>query len=145
MNIAKALKTKNRIAGELARTKAIFARENSYRASEPPKSSPSLLLEKIKTLQNELIETKTKIALASAPISEKLAKMGELKAFMAWLTELPIREGIQRERYPLDKTEPEVWEAFVGHAERDQDVSNLQKQINDLQDEIDDFNAKTQV
>lgn len=145
MNISKALKTKNRIAGELSRAKAIFARENSHRVGEDRKCDPKELLDAVNKAQEELVKVKTAIAVASAPLSEKLVRMGELKSRMSWLNELPIREGAQRERFGSEKAEPEVWEAFFATRDRDLEVEELQKAINALQDEIDDFNASTQV
>ena len=145
MNISKALKTKNRLAGELARAKAIFARENSHRVGETPKTSLQALLDNVNRIQEELIQIKIKIALASAPALPKLVRMGEYKARMAWLTELPIREGIQRERFAAEKAEPEIWVAHLDTVKRDHEIDSLQKAINELQDEIDDFNATTQI
>jgi len=145
MNIAKALKTKNRIAGELSRAKAIFSRENSHRVGDKRACDPAALLAAVNQAQEDLIKIKTAIALASAPISERLVRMGELKSRMAWLSEIPIREGVQRDRFAGEKAEAEVWEAHFATRDRDNEVEELQKAINALQDEIDDFNATTQV
>lgn len=145
MNIAKALKTKNRLSGELARAKTIFARENSHRIGEARKSDPKTLLAEVDRTQEDLVKIKTAIALASAPISEKLVRMGELKSRMAWINDLTIIEGAHKDRFSSEKTETEMWEAHIGKVERDAEVGTIQKTINDLQDEIDDFNATTKV
>jgi len=145
MNISKALKTKNRLAGELARARTIFARENSHRENEVQQSNPAELLKAVDDAQESLIKIKTAIAVASAPISEKLVRMGELKGRIAWLNGLTIREGVHRDRFAGDKADVEHWVSHLKTVDRDKEVEALQKAINDLQDEVDEFNAVTKI
>jgi hypothetical protein len=126
MNLAQALKQKNRLAGELVRQQQILQRENARRSDSVSKVNRQEVWEKALKLSEQLGELKGKITQANVNIYPALERMAELKARIVFLNGLPKREG------------DEI--AFVG---RDQE--KLVLEINDLQDEVDAFNAATQI
>jgi len=144
MNIAKALKVKNRIAGELAQLRALFATENSRREDSASKVDRWQILDNAEKLQADLVSIKARIARASAPIAEKLAQLSEAKSQLAFVNTLLVKE--HAERIYAGPGVPErvlQWNACLGQLEKLEKEKAIQAQINNLQDEIDEFNAST--
>ncbi len=146
MNISKALKVKNRLVGELAKQQEIFKRENSRRNDNPSTVNAADVLLNVVAVFDKLVKLKGAINEASAPVSEKLAKLTELKQYINFVSSVPCREGeeltlIGSNREKLSYT----WTALLNREKIDHEVSFLQKKINDLQDEIDTFNSQTTV
>ena len=143
MKLTNALKTKSRLAGELVRLQNIFRRENSRRNDNPSKENAGEIWNQIVAMSEKLGELKAKIAAANVPIYPKIERMAELKSRIAYLHALPVREGeelvVQYGSEPLKYN----WTAFLNQQAIDAHVHTLQDQINLLQDEIDAFNATT--
>lgn len=146
MKIAKALKVKNRLAGEIAGLEGIIRRENSRRDDNPSQVNVQEQLQKLASKRQELIDLKGGIAVATAPIASKLARLSEIKSGINFLTSLPTREG---EELVGTLTKESVlkykWTAFINREEADKIIVQLQEEINTLQDEIDEFNAITNI
>ena len=146
MKISKALKVKNRLAGEVAALKDIFKRENSRRNDNPSKVSPEEVLNSLTAKRKELIVLKGKISIASAGIAQSLSNLAELKLQKNFLAGLPTREGeevsfVGRDQEKLVYT----WTAFLNREALDDLLAAIQDQINNLQDEVDTFNASTDI
>lgn len=146
MKITKALKLKNRLAGEISGLQGVISRENSRRDDNPSKVDVSSEFEKLNSKRKELIDLKGRIARATAPIAPKLAELSELKSSITFVSGLPTREGeelvgtLSKESVLKYK-----WTAFMNRERVDKEVVKLQESINSLQDEIDEFNATTDV
>lgn len=145
MKIHKALKVKNRLAGEVAQLQQIFNRENSRRNDNPSKIDPATVLRDLNKKREELFNLKGAISQATAPIQPLLAELEERKSEINFMNSVPCREGT--EIVPMHQSEPikYVWKAYMTRAELDDRVAALQLRINNLQDQIDDFNAKTDI
>ena len=146
MNLAHALKQKTRIAGELVRQQQILQRENARRNDSPSKVDREQVWKEITRLADELGELKGKITRANVNIYPTLEHMAELKARISFVQGLQKREGeeiipLHGDREPLKYT----WNSFVNQAKCDELVADLQEEINELQDEVDDYNATTQI
>lgn len=155
MNIAQALKAKNRIVGEMNKQFSFIAKHNvaSKKAGanaqtktigvtpDAVQSAFSSYLE----LSQKLIEVKTAIQTASAPIAGKLVALAETKSLLSQVNGIPVKEevtiegGYGKETYEVEHTSAITEKAQISKAEE------LQTAINNLQDEIDAFNATTQV
>lgn len=146
INVAKALKVKNRLVGELTKLQEIARRENSRRDDNPSKVDVGEVFAQIAEARSKLVALKAAIVQASAPAAEELARLAEVKAFLNWLPALPVREGEEKESIGYSK---EVitrnWTALYNRGAVDKWVAELQEEANALQDKIDDFNAQTQV
>jgi hypothetical protein len=146
MNISKALKVKNRLVGEVARLKLILQRENSRRDDNVSTVDRDKVHDELLQTVDKLINLKAAIGAATAPISVELATLAENKAMTSFYSSLPCREG---EEKTLIGSNREVltyqWDAFINREKIDAIVVALQKSINDTQDKIDDFNARTKV
>jgi hypothetical protein len=140
MKLVKALKLKNRLAGNIARTQALIERENSQPEKTYNHEKITLLVDNLFNDRNELIELKAKIQVKTAPIAHKLIKLAELKGEITWFQELNCREGEFNQGYGAEK-DIIVYKAYYNQDTIDQMVGTIQEQIDELQDEIDDYNA----
>jgi hypothetical protein len=145
MNIAKALKVKNRLTGQIAKQYEIIKRENSRRNDNTSTVNVEAEVAKLAELQDELITLKAKISTASIPVFEKVIELKEVKGLVNFLKALSVREGVEKIAYGQNTVIDYTWTAYINAEKRDSKVTELEKQINDLQDEIDNFNAVTSV
>lgn len=146
MNLAQALKQKNRLAGEIARQQVILQRENSRRSDAVSKVDRSAVLTKILALSADLGTLKAKIATANIGIYAALERMAETKSLISFYQGLPKREGeevqfIGRDDEKLTYT----WDSYITQTECDTRIAALQEQINVLQDQVDTYNATTAI
>lgn len=145
MNIAQALKAKNRLAGELARKQAILNRENCRRSDSTSKIDRNSLMAEICDLSEKLANLKAKIAIANVGIYPKLELMSELKSRIAYISNLPIREGEETIYGHNNEKTTYTWNSYVNHEAVDNLIADLQISVNNIQDEIDVYNATTQI
>lgn len=146
MNLAQALKQKNRLAGDLVRQQQILQRENARRSDSVSKVDREAVYTNILNLSEQLGELKGKITVANIGIYPALELMAELKSQIAFLQGLPKREGeeiipLHGDRAPLTYQ----WDSYINQEDCDETVLDLQKEINELQDKVDAYNATTQV
>lgn len=146
MNLAQALKLKNRLAGELSRKQQILERENARRNDSVSKVDREAVWNEIVDLSTKLGELKGRITRANVAIYPSLERMAELKSRITFLHNLPKREGedvsfIGRDNEKLTY----VWDSFINQEKSDWLVNVLQQEINSLQDKVDAYNATTQL
>ena len=146
MNLAQALKQKNRLAGELVRQQQILQRENARRSDSVSKVDRQQVWTRILELSEELGTLKGKITQANVNIYPALERMAELKARIAFLNGLTKREGEEMTFIGRDQ-EKQVyaWDSLINQQKCDDLVAGLQIEINGLQDEVDAYNAVTQI
>ena len=144
VNIAKLLKTKNRIASEITRVKAKIQLHNTYTVEKGKEetSTPQVnvldLGKDLMSLTEKLIAVKAAINSANSKSSEKIYKLSETKGLISYYSALNCVEG--KDRYGYGEN-AEVTVAQIKIPVRDQIVSDLIKLANALQDELDEFNA----
>jgi len=154
MNIAQALKEKNRIAGRLANLQTQFAKYNRYRSDQKPIENPTALFEKLLIERARLNQIKYQIQKANAGIAAELVYIAEAKAMLAYLTRLSESSNVA-----LRGSTEQVYNRSTGDyvdstytieygldaADLREQIEHYQKQIEDLQDKIDNYNAVTQI
>lgn len=146
MNLAQALKQKNRLAGEIVRQQQILQRENARRSDSVSQVDRNAVWQKIIELSEELGNLKGKITQANVNIYPALERMAELKARIAFINSLPKREGEEVNFIGRDQEKMVYqWDSLINQQKCDELVADLQEEINDLQDEVDSYNATTQV
>lgn len=154
MNIAQALKEKNRITGRLVNLQNQFSKYNRYRSDQKPVEDPKVLWEKLLIERARLNQIKYQIQKANAGIAAELVYIAEAKAMLAYLTRLSdssstTLRGITEVVYNRstgDYVDSNYTIEYGLDAVdlRDQ-IEHYQKQIEDLQDKIDNYNAVTQI
>lgn len=146
MNISKALKVKNRLVGEIARLKQVLQRENSRRDDNVSTVDRDKTHVEVLETIGKLIKLKAAIGIATAPISEELALLAENKALINFYSSLPCREGEEKTLIGSNREALTYqWDAYINREKIDAIVVKIQKSVNETQDRIDDFNARTQV
>ena len=145
MNISSALKHKNRQASELKTKEAIFIRENSRKTTSTSNVDALKVFDEIVTLKQKLAKTKAAISIASGPIQYKILYIGELRGLINTLKTVDKTDGEQVT--PSYSREPvkEMYTAAIKAEDADARITNLQKEIDELQDQIDTHNAKTEI
>ena len=92
-------------------------------------------------LCSKLITLKKAISRANCGIIGKLVELAEIKSFCRQLKLIPVKDGRQEPGY--DESEVKVMNAELKKAEIAAEAEALQARMDALQDEIDEFNART--
>ena len=145
MNIAKALKVKSRLVGEVNRLKQIWQRENARRNDSVSAINVEQTYKEYLAASDQLVKFKTAIAVATAPAAGILAQLAEFKTQLAVLETIPVREGEELQYLGDSKTITYTWTSFLNREKIDNVKKNYQVMIENLQDQIDEFNAKTEI
>ena len=142
MNVKQSLKQKNKLVTDLKVSYGILQKYNSIEEGNPRRYSMTNTLEKIKTLQTELVELKTKIHRANQPVYDKIFALAELKGMIKELKKVPTDEGKSSDRY---SSIPSVKEVELNVTDIDTSISILETQIEEIQNELDVHNATTNI
>jgi hypothetical protein len=154
-NLAQALKHKNRLAGEIARAREIVQRENSRKESQAARADVRAVFDQCVAQSRELAAFKGAIASANAGvvsadrgIYSKLNLQAELRGLITFMKALNTKEGEEVERVGFMSRDDAVRTLYVATITRDEVdrlVAIYQAEIEQLQDEIDEFNATTRI
>ena len=145
MNIKKALKEKNRLVKEIQDLHGRVATYNSVEVGNVRPYSAKESMEKINQLSNELVELKTNIHKANAPIYHHIFRLSELKSTIARIKNLDCNEGIVQDYYSRNRETPAVKVTEISIIERDEMVKHMEGQIEEIQDILDNHNQITQI
>lgn len=137
ISLAKALKLKNRLAGRLAKTTSTMLQYNSV--LEGHKEVDVLDLDKQRAeLSESLVDLKTAIYEANKGIYRFINQMSEKKSEIDFLNSLQTRNGVE----PGYGENTHIYVAAIKKVDVDKRVKLLEKEIDDLQDQIDRYNAE---
>ena len=144
MKLYKALKLKKNLIGEITKLKQQIRDKNSY--LEGSKNGEKFDVEKayedLLSKIDELTGLKFVINEANHEIQAKIYVIGEYKALIAFWNEVSVVEGSQVIGY-TDKVQNYV--AQVDEEKRNKLVSDFQKRVDALQDELDVYNFNTEI
>lgn len=140
MKLAKALKEKNRLAGEINRLKTLIQRENSRNVKSSSKVDCAKLWEEMVIATDRLIAIKTAIFKANEYIYYKIVRMAELKGRAAWINTIPTNNEKTQTPYGTHIIETEM-KAWKTREDIDAMTVELQNEIAKLQDDLDEYNA----
>ena len=143
MRLSKALKLKNKKLKEYKSTLMKVSQNNSYDVDNKPiYDSGKLYNEAVEQLKDYL-ELKSAIHTTSEPIRFKIFQLGEVKSLLNVLNSLDTKSGVYKEGYR--EVTSRTYEASISEEEKNAKVKNLENAIELLQDEIDTFNATTEL
>jgi hypothetical protein len=145
MKLAKALKEKNRLAGEIARLKTLIQRENSRNTKSTSKIDVGQLWIELDAATEKLIALKTEIFKANAGIYDRIVRMAELKGKALWLTGLNTRNETVEQPYGVGTILTTEFKAHFKQEDIDRMTKELQDGIAKLQDELDEYNATVNI
>jgi hypothetical protein len=141
ITIAKALKVKNRLAGQITKLNQEIAVYNSVQeGAEQP--DVRALYEARKALVSHLVDLKTGITRANAPVQAVIYELAELKALIALLTGLNNKHGKFIEGYSATAVN---YVARLRRGDINEEVRRLQADIDRMQDQLDTFNHTTRI
>jgi len=141
MNLAKALKRKNRLAQKVNDLKTEIQRENRTRSDDSKKIDVGTLIEELRTSIDNLVKLKISIFVASTPMRENILRLGEMKAYITFLRTIDTREG-----KVSDYGETEVeYVATIDKIYVKTKIEKYEKEIDGIQDELDAFNHRTEI
>ena len=140
MKLAKALKQKNKLAGEVAQLKELLTQQNSRSTKQKFDYDNQQVLGELRTKVDELIKTKAAIGAANAEIYAQIFRLAELKGLVATLKALPTKEGVYVESLGYAQSVEVEYAAQLKKAEVDKLTQDLETEIQALQDALDEFN-----
>ncbi|MBI3853791.1 MAG: hypothetical protein HY298_26435 [Verrucomicrobia bacterium] len=141
MKIAKALKLKNQLAGEVAQLKDLLAKQNVRSTKQKFDYDSREVLARLRAKLDELINVKAAIAAANVEVYQKIFRLAELKGVVTTLTSLDTKAGVFHEGGRFGEPAYEVeYVAQLGKVDVDQHVAELKNEIQALQDALDEFN-----
>ena len=143
MNLTKALKHKKKLI-KLADEQYIrFSKFNSTLAgTEVPYNAEQAFNEWLR-LTDELVELKTKIHIANGPIMDKIHRMSELKSMIHRFRNVDTKSGMHREYY--ENNQLVEYTAFFDVVKKDTQIYAWEGMIEELQEEIEAYNATTKI
>lgn len=146
MKIAKALKLKNQLAGEVARLKGLLAAQNVRSVKQKFDYDNHEVLTELRAKLDELVKVKAAVAAANAEIYDKIFRLAELKGLVTTLTALDTKSGVFHEGAAFGGAAYETeYVAQLGKVDVDKLVAELNDEIQSLQDELDEFNFSRSV
>lgn len=152
MTISQALKEKNRAAGRIKNLQTQIKAYNKVEDGEVKDLDSRELLVQLETEWAGLILLKSKLAQANVNIAEKLIRLAEAKAELAFWNEFVGYAGQKEEKASKSvykKGQYEEVEYIIRSTIPSKEVlerqEKSQKEIESLQDEIDNYNATTQI
>jgi hypothetical protein len=143
MKLSKALKLKNKKVTDYNNTITKMVSHNSYDVERKKVYDSKLLLEESLNKMEDLIKFKAAIHNTSEPIREKIFRLGELKNFIMNLNRLSTSEGKTRSGYNSDVVS--IFACDIDELEKVKLIETTQNAIETIQDEIDIFNATTEL
>lgn len=144
MNIKQALKLKNKLIKSIADNTKLLQHYNTVEVGNPRPYSPTILLGSITKTTTELVELKSKLHRANAPMFEKIFEMSELKSTIKAVQKLECTEGkSNRDRYRMESEL--VLTSEISLVDRNEFIKKLEDRIEQIQDEMDVFNSNTEI
>lgn len=143
MKVKQALKYKKKLASKMNQE---FSKVQMYNSVEEGSARVYDVVESMRnwlTMSEELVELKTKLHLANAPVYGKIFRMSELKSQLSNLRQLDCVDGKHFDRY--GRGEAIVKTAKISVLEKDQLVLTIEEEIEKLQEELDEHNATTSI
>jgi hypothetical protein len=140
MTVAQALKEKNRLAAQLKKLWGRLNQWNSIIDGNTRLYEPRDLLTEIEETKIKLIAIKTGIHMASQTVRNKIFELSELKSHLNYLNTLNVKSG-----RIYDYGEYQYRSAVVTELEKDNMQNEIEKRIEQIQAELDQFNHTTKI
>ena len=140
MKLAKALKVKNKLAGEVTHLKELLVKQNSRSTRQPFDYNNTEVLANLRGKLDELVKVKAAIAVANVEIYGKIFRMAELKGLISTLDALETKQGVICTGGEYGRPVETEYVAQIKQSEADKLVAELQTEIQLIQEVLDEFN-----
>ena len=142
MTIKQALKLKNKLIKQIGENTKLMQEYNSIEVGNERPYSSVKLLSQISEDTKELAKLKSKIHIANTPVLSDIFLMSELKSMTQALKKMDCTEGkSNKDRYRLESEVVKTSE--ISLVERNNKIKQLEARIEEIQDQLDLFNATT--
>ena len=138
ITLGKALKVKNRLVGRLAKVQADIQAFNSVPEGQAGQVNVPALMQTREELVGALVSLKTAINEANREAQRDIYDLAEKKATAQFLAGVNTRHGPQPAVYP--NTTEVSYVAALKKADVDGLLARLEKEIDQLQEKLDQFN-----
>jgi len=138
LSLSKALKVKNRLAGRLAKVNLTVATYNCTVEGRKDEVDVKELDTQRTALVAALVDLKTSIYEANKGIYRAIILIGEKKGEVEFLSGLNTKHGTE----PSYQGTTVTYVSVIQKQEVDKRVKQLEREIDDLQDQIDKYNAE---
>lgn len=145
LTIAKALKRKNKLSGEIKQLQLLIHQEN--RINDSKIRNINILEEEIELNKKitELISIKSAITRANKDIVSKIYSLSEFKSLIKFYQQLPVEKGFESETVGYNNIEKVKYTVIIDKREVLLKTKELQNKIDMLQEELDRFNFTTNI
>ena len=139
MNLNKALKYKNTIVSEINSIKGKILKHNSYLDGNISSEKFDIVkaTERLTKLVNTLVNLKISINEANRNLYPIIYSISEYKALIVFWKEVECNDGTKLVGYSENL---HTYKTHMTEDEKDIIILNLQKKVNQLQDDIDEYN-----
>jgi hypothetical protein len=144
MKLSKALKLKNKKVTDYNNTVTKMVSYNSYDIDTKQSYNSTELYMEVIDKREDLIKFKTAIHLTSEPIREKIFRLGEYKNLLINLNRLSTTEGVVKGR-GYGEFDKSTYACSINEIQKVEMMDWYQTEIENIQDEIDVFNATTEL
>lgn len=142
IQLSKGLKLQKRLAGRFAEVTGKIQLKNSVLKEQAGQTNIQSLIELKAQLSEALVDLKFALYKGNAKVQERLFILAEKKGEVDFYRNLNIREGVERHSYQNTSVE---YVAFIKEELATQKVKELEKEIDRLQDQIDEYNYTTKI
>lgn len=143
MTVKQALKLKNKLVQELNELQARLQANNTVIEGNQRSYSAKETLSEIYKKVDELNFIKTKIHRANVPVYDKIFLLAELKSLVSKLKMLDCTNGVSDDYFSRRSETQIIKNSEISVVERDNETKFLENRIEELQEELDHFNATT--
>lgn len=140
INLCRALKLKNRLANRLARLDQQIATHNSSIKDYSEYNVRELYKSRM-LLAEQLVQLKVDISSANLPIQKPIFEVAECKALCAMLNRINTQHGPHTSGYDAIQE----YAAQFRKPDVDKEIRKVEKEIDRLQDVLDQFNFETRI
>lgn len=141
--LAKALKVKNRQVQKVRELQQRINATNSYLEGSEPDFDANALYSELEREVERLWQLKAAINAANSPIQPVIYELAERKGLVTFLKSLNTQRGLQMLAYMA--TQPQEYVSQITARAAADKVAILEKEIDRLQDRLDEHNATTLV
>ena len=145
ITLAKALKFKNRLAAKVEKLTGDISRYNSVLVGNPRDVDVAQTWEQREQAVAKLVELKTAISHANAPVQETIYELAEAKGAIGFLRQIDTTHGRKPRQAFYDTEGAEEYEAALRKADVDEMIAAKQRRINELQDRLEEHNHRTEI
>ena len=145
MKIYQAIKYKKMLQSEISDLWKKIGANNSIIKGNKRDYSSKDLIDKVKEKSNELTKLKVALQKVNKPIYDKIFSLAELKSFISYLKTINSYEGILQEKSFGQPASIVEYESEINTKEIDDIIEATQKDISKLQDDLDQYNYKTNI